>query len=214
MNTGSTDLLERLITEADLKIQDELKILIEGKSLENKPIDEDVILLDLDKKRCEPWSFLFFAGYLTATSYTFESKYSYRLELPNKEISDLYKDLVIKSISKKLASAELVDFLKALIAGNVSRVETVLGEFVQSFCSSHDLPKNDLERSLHLFVLGLLASLSERYIVDSNIESGKGRYDIMLCPKPYSQDPVIILEFKKGKNLENCAEKALAQVQF
>ena len=212
-NTGSTNLLERLIAEADVKTQEELRLLIEGKALENKVIDEDVLLLDLDNKGCEPWSFLFFTGYLTATSYTFENKYAFQLKLPNKEISDLFKNLVMKAIDKKLSSAKLEDFLKALIKGDTPKVESSLREFVLSFCSSHDLPYYDLERSLHLFVLGLLVTLSERYIVDSNIESGKGRYDIMLCPKPHSQDLSVILEFKKGENLEKLASEALEQIK-
>ena len=212
-NTGSTNLLERLIAEADIKTQEELKLLIEGKALENKAINEDVILLDLDNKGCEPWSFLFFAGYLTATSYTFKDSYTYKLELPNKEISELFKSLVMKTINKKLSSASLGDFLKALIEGNSLKVESSLREFVLSFCSSHDLPYYDLERSLHLFVLGLLVSLSDRYIVDSNIESGRGRYDIMLCPKSHSQDLGVILEFKKGKNLKKLSSEALEQIK-
>ena len=212
VSTGSTDLLERLIAEAGGNTQEELKLLLEGKALERKIINEDVILLDLDEKECEPWSFLFFAGYLTATGYTFDNKYYYTLELPDKEIADLYKDLVVKAIDKKLKSAQLVDFLKALVAGNSFKVESLLRNFIQSFCSSHDLPHNDLERSLHLFVLGLLVSLSERYIVDSNIESGKGRYDIMLCPRS-SLDPGILLEFKKGENLEKLSLDALEQIK-
>jgi hypothetical protein len=212
-NIGSTNLLEKLIAESGIKTQEELQLLIGGKALQKKAIDEDVILLDLDKKECEPWSFLFFAGYVTASGYVFDDKYYYSLQLPNKEISDLYKDLIVKVISKKLISAELVDFLKSLMEGKVLQVEILLREFIQTFCSFHDLPKNDLERGLYLFVLGLLASLSDRYIVDSNIESGKGRYDIMLCPRSCSQDPAVILEFKKGEHLEKLAEEALAQIQ-
>ena len=50
VNTGSTTLLERLISEADERTQNELRLLIGGGCLENKEINQDVILLDLDKK--------------------------------------------------------------------------------------------------------------------------------------------------------------------
>lgn len=81
-------------------------------------------------------------------------------------------------------------------------------------CSSHDLPHNDLERSLHLFVLGLLASLSERYVIKSNLESGYGRYDILMQPKN-SVDQAVVLELKKGTSpdLEALAEEALTQIR-
>ncbi len=88
---------------------------------------------------------------------------------------------------------------------------------MRSFCSSHDLQESDLERSLHLFVLGLLVSLSDRYIVISNLESGYGCYDIMVCPRMpnSSNNPGLLLEFKKGKqeNLEQLAEEALSQIK-
>ena len=215
VSTGSTELLEKMISEAGPKTQEDLKLLMEGKSLKSKAIDQDVILLDLSRKECEPWSFLFFAGYITACNFEIKDEFLYELKTPNKEISDLYKKLVLKTIQQKISSCDLGDLLKALIEGHVEKFEKLLQEFIYNFCSSHDLPGNDLERSLHLFVLGLLASLSDRYIVDSNLESGKGRYDICLSPKSPSQDPGIILEFKKGKKeeLENLAKTALDQIK-
>ena len=53
-NTGNPELLERLIAEADEETQKELQILLDGKPLQNKQINQDVILLDLDKKNQEP----------------------------------------------------------------------------------------------------------------------------------------------------------------
>ncbi len=214
-NTGSKDLLERLIAESGKTIQEELQLLMEGKPLENKSIDEDVILLDLDNREREPWSFLFFAGYITASNFVFKDKYFYSLQLPNKEIATLYKELVIGAINKKFSSAKLENLHKTLLQGDVEQFSDSLNSFVQSLCSSHDLPEPDLERSLHLFVLGLLASLSNDYLIESNLESGKGRCDIMLCPFAPSTRYGVLIEFKKGKkeNLEDLAKEALHQIK-
>ncbi len=216
-NTGNRNLLERLISEASEETQNELKLLMEGKSLKNKIIDEDVILLDLDEKGHEPWSFLFFAGYVTASGYTYKNKYFYKLKTPNKEIEELYKKLVLSAINKKFSFLQLSKLHESLVNGDVSRFSDLLTLFVQNFCSSHDLHQSDLERSLHLFVLGLLAALSETYLIDSNLETGKGRCDIMLCPHPSASDGIsgIIIEFKKGakENLEVLAEEALTQIK-
>ena len=214
-NTGSTELLERLIAEADETTQRDLKLLMEAGSLENKEINQDVILLDLDKKRQEPWSFLLFAGYITATHHSFQdNKHYYTLAIPNEEIATLYNKLIVSAINKTFSSDKLRELLDALITGNLHPVNTLLSEFVNSMCSSHDLPQNDLERSLHLFVLGLLASLSERYVIKSNLESGRGRYDILMHPKR-ANDPAIVIEFKKGKDyeLEELADEALCQIK-
>ncbi len=213
-NTGSTDLLEKLISEADETTQKELKLLLEGNSLENKRINQDVILLDLDKKNIEPWSFLFFAGYVTASNHVFEdNEHYYTLSIPNTEISELYKKLVRNAISKKFTANKLDELLKALITGNIDILSNLLEEFINSMCSFHDLTQDSPERSLHMFVLGLLALLSERYTIKSNLESGKGRYDIAMYPKK-ENDLAIIIEFKKGKksNLEKQAEEALTQI--
>ena len=212
-NTGSTALLERLISEADEKIQGELKLLVEGNSLEKKLINQNVILLDLDNGGVEPWSFLFFAGYLTAGDHIFqEDRHYYTLSIPNKEIISLYKALVINAIDKKFTSKKLDGLLKALLLGDIASLNTLLEEFIVSMCSFHDLPKDDPERSLHMFVLGLLASLSERYVIKSNLESGDGRYDIAMYPK--KGDLAILIEFKKGKDrkLEKLADQALQQI--
>ncbi len=65
--------------------------------------------------------------------------------------------------------------------------------------------------------MGLLVLLSDRYIVTSNLESGYGRYDIMLCPRMPnpSNNLGVLLEIKKGKqeNLEELAEEALSQIK-
>ena len=215
-NTGSTELLERLIAEADEGTQKELMLLMEGLTLEKKEINQNVILLELDDRGHEPWSFLFFAGYITAIDHLFEgSKHYYTLAIPNEEIAELYKKLVKGAIGRTFSSSKLIDLHRALIAGDDHVFGNLLEDFICSMCSFHDLPKNYIERSLHLFILGLLASLQERYIVKSNLESGFGRYDICLHPRKGIKDPAVILEFKKGKDneLEKLADEALQQIR-
>ena len=216
VNTGSTTLLERLISEADERTQNELRLLIGGGCLENKEINQDVILLDLDKKNIEPWSFLLFAGYLTAVNHVFLDKRNYyTLTVPNEEIAGLYKELVVSSINRTFDSSKLKKLMEAVITGNANDVGLLLQEFLVSLCSFHDLPHRDLENSLHMFVLGLLASLSERYVIKSNLESGDGRYDIMMHPKR-AGDAAILMEFKKAKDqdLEKLADQALEQIKI
>lgn len=214
-NTGSSDLLERLVAEADEKTQKELMLLMEGLPLEKKEINQDVILLDLDERGHEPWSFLLFAGYITAVNHVFQdNNHYYDLAFPNIEIAKLYKRLVKGAIGRTFSFEKLIKLHETLIDGNASSFSKLLEDFVVSVCSSHDLPHNDLERSLHLFVLGLLAALFERYIIKSNLESGTGRYDISMLPRN-ANDPAIIIEFKKGndRKLEKLADKALKQIR-
>jgi len=57
----------------------------------------------------------------------------------------------------------------------------------------------------------------ENYVIRSNRESGFGRYDIMLIPRPQRKGslPAVVLEFKvynekKEKNLEDTVKAAFA----
>ena len=70
------------------------------------------------------------------------------------------------------------------------------------------------EKFYHGFVLGLIVSLADTHTVQSNKESGDGRYDVMLIPKDTTQLG-LILEFKvaeEGDTLSEVAEQALKQI--
>jgi hypothetical protein len=69
----------------------------------------------------------------------------------------------------------------------------------------------------HGMMLGLVASLSSKYYIRSNRESGEGRFDLCLEPKNCA-DSGIIMEFKAVKadvidNLSSLAEDALTQIE-
>ncbi len=218
VNTSDNELVARIIAQASDETKNELKHLLEGNPITGKKIDEGVVLPDLDAEDQEPWSFLLFTGYLTAIDRTTrDDLYFYTLAIPNKEILVLYKDLVLRAIGKVFSFAKLKRLFEALITGDVTNVTTLLQGYIDNMCSFHDLPNDDMERSVHMFVLGLLAELSYRYIIQSNRESGDGRYDIMLMPRDHN-DFGILLEFKKTKSktkavLATAADKALQQIK-
>jgi len=211
VNTSNNNLITNIIANASQEVKDEMRLLLQGNILADKIIDENVTLPDIDKKNQEPWSFLLFAGYLTATSNLFKyNKYYYTLALPNLEIAELYKELVLNALNPAISFARLTNLFEAFISGDKKMVEYYLQEFVADTCSSHDTRKDELEWRIHMFVLGLLAGLSDRYIIQSNRESGDGRYDIMLMPRN-KPDPGILIEFKKADDKEKTKLEALAQ---
>ena len=104
-----------------------------------------------------------------------------------------------------------------MLTGDTRMFGELLSEFVINTVSIHDITDTETEKSYHLFVLGMLISLGNRYQIDSNRESGYRRYDIMLTPHTPSL-PGIIIEFKKAtsskrKSLEAAAEEALQQIE-
>ena len=80
-----------------------------------------------------------------------------------------------------------------------------------------DVGENTAENFYHAFVLGMLVGLKDSYYVNSNRESGMGRYDIMLEPKDKNGNS-FIMEFKvykeeKEKTIEETIENAKKQIE-
>ena len=80
-----------------------------------------------------------------------------------------------------------------------------------------DVGKNTAENFYHAFVLGMLVSLRNTYYVNSNRESGIGRYDIMLEPKDKNGNSFIMefKVFKQGKEdtIEDTIANAKKQIE-
>ena len=80
-----------------------------------------------------------------------------------------------------------------------------------------DVGEDTAENFYHAFVLGMLVGLKDSYYVNSNRESGMGRYDIMLEPQDKTKNSFII-EFKvannmKENNIEDVIENAKKQIE-
>jgi len=226
-NTSDNKLVKKIIAGFNQKVNQEVKkeieLLLQGHILANKKINTNIVLSDLENDNQEPWSFLLFTGYLTAISYAIiDEKYYYTLAIPNKEIADLYQELVLQALSSYISFDTLKQLLDAFIKGDTKTVEHYLQEFIFNNCSFYDLPQRSVYKilsgspldrwgnSIHMLVLGLLAGLADRYKIQSNRESGHGRYDIMLMPKTL-QGHGILIEFKRAKNKKGEKLAALAQ---
>ena len=72
------------------------------------------------------------------------------------------------------------------------------------------------ENFYHGMMLGLLAIMSDDYLIRSNRESGEGRFDIQMEPRMRTM-PGVIMEFKVGKDydqekLEKLSKEAVEQM--
>lgn len=109
-----------------------------------------------------------------------------------------------------------------MLRGNVKEMNIYMNEVALSTFSSfdsgkHPSGKSEPERFYHCFVLGLLVELRDKYEVQSNRESGYGRYDVMIIPRDKNSQAVII-EFKvidsqEETSLDMTADSALKQIE-
>jgi hypothetical protein len=175
----------------------EMETLLQGGTID-KPIEENVVLRDLERQPEALWSFLLFSGYLKATTVRQgDEGTAATLAIPNREVAMTYRTTFRLWLEASLGGAGRVQqLLSALLTGAAADVEDFLGEIVASTLSVHDVGDGgEPERVYHAFLAGLLVALAPRFEVRSNRESGYGRYDVMVLPKE-AGEPGVVMELK------------------
>ena len=215
VNTSDNALMKHLIAKGTDDLKTDIEELLKGGIVE-KTIEEGIIFPDLEKSPNAIWALLLYSGYVTidtTPSYGIPS----RLRIPNIEVGELYKTLILDWFKTSIHEHKYRMLLSSLINGDVDTFSQLFQEFMISSVSVFDVPSEESEKIYHAFVLGVLIGLKDQYEVKSNRESGLGRYDVMLIPKNNNQLG-IIMEFKKvGRfekiDLETAVMSALQQIE-
>lgn len=224
-NTSSGGLINREIRAADDSTKDKVQLLIEGGSVRSR-IDEQIIFDQLDGSEEALWSLLLASGYLKISGKTFDGfEELYDLTLTNKEVRLSFKKMIADWFSG--AGTNYGKFMRSLLEGKVDDATEYLNNVLLNMASFFDtkskVTDNQKPESFyHGLVLGMVAQETE-YHIESNGDSGFGRYDIMMIPVnnrlPKDSDlPAVIIEFKifeerKEKDLDDTAGRALAQIE-
>lgn len=215
INTSDNKLINKLLLGGGHELKQEITYLIEGQSIE-KPVTENIVFPDVDKREDLLWSFLLFSGYLKQTNKRkFQNDDYYTLAIPNREVAYTYSNIIKTYFHDKVENQKLQWMLKALVTGNIDDFEELFSELVLTSLSFFDLPAKAAEKVYHAFTAGLLVWLSDDYRIKSNRESGYGRYDVMLFPHDKSKLGIVI-EFKvvrKKETFETALASALEQIE-
>ncbi|NFO13784.1 AAA family ATPase [Clostridium botulinum] len=217
INSSSNDLIKRLLSNGNEDTKKNLEELIKGNSIK-KIVDDHVVMKDVEDDEENLWGFLTLSGYLKPVNKELiRGKFNCELKIPNEEVSIFYENLIQKWFKESLTSKKYSVMLNALITGDVETFGGFFKNFVLNNISYFDVSGEEPEKVYHAFVLGMIVSLSDKYEVKSNKESGYGRYDVMLIPKDTSKLG-IIMEFKKiddfmSKSIEKGIEEALNQIE-
>ena len=226
-DSSSNGLINSLVQKGSPYIKTMMETLINGKAI-NVRIDEQIVFSELDYSEDAVWSLMLASGYLKVVSAdpldgSRRKARKYRLTLTNLEIRIMFENMILRWFST--AKTETNEFVKALICGDVEGMNEYMNDVALKIFSSFDSGKHTSERKapenfFHGFVLGLMVDQTENYIINSNRESGYGRYDIMLEPvdKDDIRYPGIVIEFKvinprKETGLKETAESALQQIK-
>jgi len=224
-NTSSNSLAGKMIREGTRQVKESFKQLLDGKTILTE-IEEQIVYNQLDLDENAIWSLLLASGYLRVkrceTSYVpgREWKPVYELEITNYETKIMFRSMVQGWFASSASNYN--DFITALLLDDLKAMNIYMNRVAKTTFSYFDSggrpsEEREPERFYHGFVLGLMVTLEDRYIITSNRESGFGRYDVMLEPKDI-QEPGIILEFKiqdseDEKDLEDTVKAALQQIE-
>ena len=135
-----------------------------------------------------------------------------RLKIPNLEVRMAYRKEILGYIVPSQGEIVLRDMLCSMADGDAEGFLENLSELLRDFVSYHDTAQP--ETFYHGLMLGFSVLMEGEYRVESNRESGYGRFDIAFFPlKPGT--PGVILELKSVKSeeeLEETAKAALRQI--
>lgn len=223
-NTSSNGLINSLIQTGKVELKETMETLIKGGSFKAM-IDEQIVFNQLVDNTNAVWSLLLATGYLKILDMEVVGEHKnvvYTLILTNLEVSIMFENMV-NNWFKNNANIPYNDFVKALLMNDVDSMNEFMNDIALVSFSNFDVSKSASskdapERFYHGFVLGLIVDLAGRFTIQSNRESGFGRYDIMLKPQNRENDYAYIIEFKvykprKEDDLKQTLANALQQIE-
>ena len=199
VNTSSNDLIKMTLKKSTT-IKEKMERLLKGETIE-VPIDLETIIDGIEENENNIWGLMLGTGYLKVDEVVNLAEGVYKVKLPNYEIKLLFQSIVRSWFNDKVIGNDLNSILKDLVELNLSEFEIKFQRLVKEMFSYMDVGENTAENFYHAFVLGMLVGLKDSYYVNSNRESGMGRYDIMLEPEDKTKNSFII-EFKVADDME------------
>ena len=223
-DSSSNGLVNELIRTGSAEIKKTMETLMAGGIVE-KNIDEQIVFEQLKTNKDAVWSLLLASGYLRVEAFRTEGRLNkkiYSLKLTNYEVEQMFGTMIERWFGG--ADVPYNEFISAMISGDLESMNEYMNRVTRGVISYFDTVKTpsdeEPERFYHGLVLGLMVDQVDNYILNSNRESGYGRYDIMLEPidKTNEKYPGIVIEFKvinprKENTLEETVASALEQIE-
>ena len=215
VNTSSNDLI-KLVLKNSTTVKEKIERLLKGEPIE-VPINLETVIVGIENNEDNIWGLMLGTGYLKVTEVVDLANKIYKVALPNYEIKLLFEQIIDNWFRNKVMGNDLQSILKDLVTLNLEEYEEKFKILVREMFSYMDVGENTAENFYHAFVLGMLVGLKDTYYVNSNRESGMGRYDIMLEPKDKNGNS-FIMEFKvykedKEKDIEETIKSAKKQIE-
>ena len=209
INTSGNDMVRRLISRGtDGTTQMDIERLIAGETI-TKTLNENLTHNEIDANIENIWSLLYMTGYLTAVGYP--NGRQYELRIPNMEVRQIYMEQVLDWFKGRAAaqSDKLTGLYEAFESGSADAIKEYLDEQLLDTVSYYDAR----ESFYHGFLLALLSTCAN-WRVSSNVETGKGRSDIVVERRDRKVGFVVeVKDVKEYEKLDAACETALRQIE-
>ena len=207
IDTSDNYLINKTLKNASSDTMEALQKLFSGESVEENINGNSDLSILFDEE--EIWELFLFSGYLTIDEKIGEDYENvYALRLPNREVKEFFKQ---KFIDMNFGESLFRNTMEALKKNNIDNFEKYLQNIILKSASYYDGKNEDF---YHGLILGMTLYLDRDYYVNSNRESGLGRYDVIIEPKN-KNNRGFILEFKVAKSekeLEKVSKEAIEQI--
>ena len=215
VNTSSNDLIKLILKNSET-VKEKIERLLKDEAIEVK-INLETVIVGIEENEDNIWGLMLGTGYLKVVETVDITEGIYKVKLPNYEIKFLFQQIIDDWFRNKVIGNDLKSILKDLVTLNMKEYEKKFDILVREMFSYMDVGETTAENFYHAFVLGMLVGLKDSYYVNSNRESGMGRYDIMLEPKDKNGNSFImefkVLENKEEKTIEETIENAKRQIE-
>ncbi|PUU95480.1 AAA family ATPase [Halanaerobium sp.] len=227
INSGDNSLLRRCFKLDQLKSKSYLETLLKDDFLTEK-LEKNIIYEDIFNNVDKALSFLLHSGYLKAELKDSKDNY-YNFSIPNKEIKEIYKNILDNWFAQENKSAALIqNLIKSLLAEDFESFEVLLEDLLMANISYYDSSsvlkissrgeeREKQENFFHGLMLGLMLYLDDNYYILSNQEFGQGRPDLVIMPED-KDSKAYVLEFKNEYSnskvsVQKAAAEALKQIK-
>ena len=204
-NTSHNGILLTFVKRTDFDVADKFEALLNGGTI-TETISDALTYDTLHSSEDNLWSVLLMTGYITKADPN-EDGETVSLKIPNKEISTIFEDTVVRHFSESVNTDVIRELMDALWDGDEGIATKIVSDLLWDTISYNDYH----EDYYHAFLAGVF--VGRGYGVESNKEKGLGRPDILL--KDRKNRRAIIIEAKiadKVSDLDRECDKAIKQI--
>ena len=188
-------------------VWDDLERLSKGEAV-NKSLNPYVVYQEIEDDQDSIYSLMAMTGYLKAK----EAYCGYDLSIPNKEIFEVYSEMIIGSCGGNDMAGAVLNLFGSMKRNDMDSMERRMHDLVKEIISAKVLEN---EHAYQTYLIGMMMGFCGNYeIYGDTLESGDGFADIIF-KKRKGPGCNLVLELKKSddeKDLEKDAERAMQQI--